>query len=317
MRKIFYLFLLVFCFFGCDFSNKSEKEEAIIDLRNKDANGDIFRSVKSEQSSGEALDFVIKNFNYDYGHFTEAQTDNFLKLYDNDKGVKLVFTIPFNLTEDVIYARLTRLQLIYVDENGFPTTSQCNINIDALDINETAEGVQYSWVFPLLRANKSSKLIVQTDYFTQDKNDKLTFLEYQKEYSFVPKHGLGCVDDLPIDYDPSNHIFVDGRKIYLNKVIPVEAEPLFKQIEIWDIDENVDINDYDWNGWNTLIRTEIHTNEDSLFEILPDNLTFTRSHVFFQYTFTYKIDGFDWCDFSSLGFRTEKTPVNLIYSQTE
>lgn len=336
-KNLLLLGLFVFCFMGCSNSSNpasSKKDVPIIDLRTKHngvvvnltdtsvsrsvSNNPMLREKVEKLEFGKPLEFTIKSFDDSiYGGLNEELTESFLKVYDSEVGVRLSIEIPRQLIRDngVRAANLKRLQVIYVDNNGHWSTNQFvdinkiyHFDDDVLKID--------SWEFPFVEAGKLTTLIIQSvfdtlEYIDENENIKTSEANYQKEIKFIPEHGVGVVDDLPIGYSSADYIRYEDNKLIMQNVIPPEITPLVRTGNIWETNDNVP-----WgptNSYVSYLRSDVLEGEDPLVMELPEfKNQITKKNVFFQFSLVYTYKNFDYCEFTTIGFDSDLIPTNKL-----
>lgn len=336
-KNLLLLGLFVFCFMACSNSSNpasTKRDVPIIDMRTKHngvvvnltdtsvsrsvSNNPMLRETVEELEFGKPLDFTIKSFDDSiYGGLNEELTESFLKVYDSEVGVRLSIEIPRQLIRDngVRAANLKRLQVIYFDNNGYGSTNQL---VDINKIYHFDDDVLkiYSWEFPFVEPGKLTTLIIQSDfetleYIDENENFKTSGANYQKEIKFIPEHGVGVVDDLPIGYNSADYIRYEDNKLIMQNVIPPEVTPLVRTGNIWETNDNVP-----WgptNSYVSYLRSDVLEGEDPLVMELPEfKNQITKKNVFFQFSLVYTYKNFDYCEFSTMGFDSNLIPANKL-----
>lgn len=336
-KNLLLLGLFVFCFMACSNSSNpasTKRDVPIIDMRTKRngvvvdlnntsvsrsvSNNPMLKETVEELEFGKPLEFTIKSFDDSiYGGLNEELTESFLKVYDSEVGVRLSIEIPRQLIRDngVHAANLKRLQVIYFDNNGHGSTNQF-VDINKIYYSDDDVLKIYSWEFPFVEPGKLTTLIIQSDfetleYIDENGNFKTSGANYQKEIKFIPEHGVGVVDDLPIGYNSADYIRYEDNKLIMQNVIPPEVTPLVRTGNIWETNDNVP-----WgptNSYVSYLRSDVLEGEDPLVMELPEfKNQITKKNVFFQFSLVYTYKNFDYCEFSTMGFDSDLIPVNKL-----
>ncbi len=216
-----------------------------IDFRNKDSSGKVvpFRSTAPENPEFDAK-FVADIPVFDRHSFYKVTKENNGNIYNeaefdvvsSDKGDEIKaklkafadnviitshddgFQLEFAAPEG--FAKVDFWSLAYVDGNGYNSTCINKDNAkDALD-----EDGKLTVVYPLVIKGESAYFHVQ---FASTGIPDTKHWEAQLYFSVKPENGLGCVEDLPIAFNPSDYLeIVDGHVLKISKMIPPMAKNL-------------------------------------------------------------------------------------------
>lgn len=299
MKKLF-LILLPLLFLSCTPDKQGTK--VTIDLRNKDASGNVSRSVTEDFTETE-LPFTLVGFdsNQRFNGLPVEQAKNIAKFYDAENGVKIVISKPEYLQGKNF---ILSSNIIYIDNNSNWTNRQ-NLNWEKLNpYNE--ENFQYcmadtvEFVYPFVLPNTKTRLVIQ--YIFGDPSGEPA-PDFQVVYEFTPKHGLGVVDDLPKTWNSTDYTSLVDRTFSLEDVIPVEATEVVKVVTLYSTNNR---SDY-WNGmeWCGSYTEEILTQDDALSIVIPEDIKATKDYIFAQFVYQYNIEGFDYCHFSTVDFTSK------------
>ncbi|MCQ2613217.1 MAG: hypothetical protein MJ183_06415 [Treponemataceae bacterium] len=209
-----------------------------IDFRNKDSSGKVvpFRSTAPENPEfnkkfvADIPEFdrhsfykVTKEINgsiYNEAEFDvvsskeelEAFADN-VKITSDDDGFQLEFAAPEGFAEVDFWS------LAYVDGNGYNSTC-----ITKDDAPGALKDGKLTVVYPLVIKGESAYFHVQ---FASTGITDTKHWEAQLYFSVKPENGLGCVEDLPLAFNPADYLeIVDGHVLKISKMIPPMAKNL-------------------------------------------------------------------------------------------
>lgn len=309
MRKFLFCFLVLISFISCN-QNANSGDKGVIDLRNKDAVGNICRAVEDVDLSfvGQEIDVkIIEQENQNYGFFSLEEAKKYFKLYHDERGVKLTVNKPEVFPDNLGF----KVNINYIDNNGNWSTK--------LDVSNSHFRDEYGIelfkqttdvIFPLVLPNKETYLVIQY-YFLNAYGPSVNFAI---GYKFVPKYGLGVIDDLPLGWNSEDYISVQDYTLYLHDVIPVEAIEVKEQAEIWLKPTN---ETYQWDG-GTYYKNLTEEADDLLSFELPKDLIPLNykalvdiyKYIFVSYSYFYKIDGIDYGYFFTPSFLTEHLDIN-------
>lgn len=296
-------------FLACSSDVKSPyNSKPIIDLRNKDVNGNnVSRNAiaPSEEPIGK---FVRKEIDHYYGSLTDEDLQSMISFEDDEKGFKINYKTPDKL-KGKDYFFLTRIY--YIDGNGNWSTCQ-NLNSDF--VNEDSHVVdEVSWVYPLVLPGKTYTFAIQFQYANNDPEGEKG-PDFQLYYEVTPKHGRGIVDDLPKGYDSVSYTSFENGIFSLVDVIPPESEyELLKTGALWSIDENTS----HWlvtanRKWLRGFDEEITDEQSALVKDFNGFVTTDLPYVFCQFSYKYYLEDFDYCYFNTPGF-TSKIIDNIEF----
>lgn len=316
MKKIF-LFLSVFLFLFASCENQPTQDvKQVIDLRIKDSNGNVVRSVTENSVQAEELEYSINiNQNQNFGDFTEEMIENLVKFYDDENGFKIALTVPESFS-----GSLENVNVIYIDDNKNWSTVQA-LNWDTIhywDVNlgDITSYDNIEWVYPLTTPNKKFYFAIQ--FFFKSCN-------FQVEYSLTPKHGIGMVDDLPVGWKSSDFISINENVLTLNDVIPVEVVKTVinengEEEEVITVHKMVTVFATDTKGyWQGQVAiggyTEVITDlsksleleipvDDAISEQYKGN---AYKYIYIQFYYNFILEGFESTTFRTNEFLTEIT----------
>lgn len=288
MKKIIFLLFMCLMLVGCP---SGPKILSLIDLRNKDLNGNITRSVVTSEFSYsyEGLD---QSINSSTGPLTEEDVKSLITFSDDPNGFRVTYTDSPKLDNYTI----SYIDIHYIDGNENFSTKQ---NLTSYCRNEFALTKEtFSWVYPLVNPGKTYKFSVRIKWYcNENTSDNFTL---QIFYNITPTHGIGMIDDLPRNYDSSDYVTLENKLLTIHDVIPVESTDVVeKQVQIFGKKTNSD-------HWITEVhhvksyRVEITSFDDNsaiTFDFSNENLETELPYLFCQFMYTYTLEGYDYCKF--------------------
>lgn len=303
----FCLIAILISISACVMPENETPVSTVVDLRNKDSNG-----VSVSRAAANDLEFhwefIEKDAGSRYGDITDVEIDSLISFEDDQEGFKVNFT---NLERLRQYTLLMRI--IYMDGNqNFSTRQEIHYSeLNDLQIGGSVKN--YSWVYPLVIPGKTCKFAIQFQYFTSDG----TAPDFQLYYNVTPLHGIGIIDDMSSEAKNADHFRIDGTTVYIEDVIPVEAEgTIFKKFGIFTKDDNTSgqWQDMKWlEGYSEAISDE----QGSATTIDLSRITSKSAskYFFFQFNYGYNIEGYDFCEFATPDFISSIHPNELFLAE--
>lgn len=197
---------------GADGDDPVFKAEFIADI--DEFNKHSFYKVTKEPNGNiyDENDFVVESANN--GAESKAKLEAFaenVKITSHEDGFQVEFTAP----ED--FEKLDFWGLSYIDGNGNNSTGVNKEN--AID-----EDGKLTVTYPLVIKGTPATIFVHLGSLNVE---DAKHWEAQLYFSVTPVNGLGCVDDMPKDYDSSDYLTIeDGHILKVSKMVPPMAENL-------------------------------------------------------------------------------------------
>lgn len=256
MFSIFACSALLVGLIGCKEVDPPKPHVAqVVDYRNKTEDGTVIsRSVSARDTAGTEFEysFIHEDHNLDlysfykvvirdggslyveddfkaeaagYGEESKAKVEAFASnvvITNHPDGFQLEFTTPEGFDDINLWS------LQYIDGTGNKSTGVLK--------DGAIENGKLTVVYPLVKPGKEAKFWVQLAGVADEYARKW---EAQLYYSVTPVNGLGCVDDVQKDYDPTDYAeIVDGSILRISKVIPPMAKNLQRSVLLFEQDTN-------------------------------------------------------------------------------
>lgn len=319
MKKIFLILLTLLAFTACK-PNPSKPSDQVIDLRIKNSEGNVYRSVETEVFESTELSFTRQplNTNQNFGCITETMIDEMVKFFDDPNGIKICITVP-----EVASKKLDVINVIYIDENkNWSTNQQLNWEKVHYWDNEIMGINSYDyveWIFPLVIPNKEIEFAMQF-FFNNDDGSQFSFSVI---YNGVPKHGIGKVDNLPKNWVSAKYVKINDNIITVNNVIPIEEvkeeidtegnlqeiTTVTKIAQIWGTNENSYWNNQGLIG--TYRETVTDLDQSLVFEIPVDEVSKINGsnyqNLYVQFFYEFHLDEAEGTSFKTNEFLTTIT----------
>ena len=173
----------------------------------KEANGNIY----------DEKDFVVEAASN--GDESKAKLEAFaenVKITSHKDGFQVEFTAPEGFEE------LDFWGLSYIDGNG-------NNSTGVEKVNAIIDGT-LSVVYPLVIKGTPATIFVHLGSLHVE---DAKHWEAQLYFSVTPVNGLGCVEDMPKDFDSSDYLDIeDGHILKVSKMVPPMAQNLTRSFQL-------------------------------------------------------------------------------------